>query len=186
MRRIAIDEITDIKVGINATNVLKRHNLPKELDSMCMSVISGSRTLDLKANDIQTRNKWVQYFYDRVLKDRLEADRPSLNAYTNTAGSNNPFTGGHDSEVLRKHKVSNRYSAFQKACNDDEHQLEEIWVYNIMTNIDAHWDYVKNQPKMMSLNQEAKKNSGGSKTSRTDRKKRFSILACLGCGRRTS
>ncbi len=112
MRRIAIDEITDIKVGTNATNVLKRHNLPKELDSMCMSVISGNRTLDLKANDIQTRNKWVQYFYDRVLKDRLEQDRPSLNAYTNTAGSNNPFTGGHDSEVLRKHKVSNRYSAF--------------------------------------------------------------------------
>ena len=70
----------DIKVGINATNVLRRYSLPKELDNVCMSVIAGNRTLDLKANDFQTRNKWVQYFYDRVLKVRLEADRPSLNS----------------------------------------------------------------------------------------------------------
>jgi len=76
-----------------------------------MSVISGTRTLDLKANDFQTRNKWVQYFYDRVLKEKLEADRPSLNAYNNTGGSvsTTPFSRGHDSEVMRKHSVSNRY-----------------------------------------------------------------------------
>ena len=36
-----------------------------------MSVVTASRTLDLKSNDFQTRNKWVQYFYDRVLKDKL-------------------------------------------------------------------------------------------------------------------
>ena len=51
--------------------MLQRHSLPKELDNLCMSVITPSRTLDLKANDFQTRNKWVQYFYDRVLKEKL-------------------------------------------------------------------------------------------------------------------
>lgn len=71
IRRVPLDDIIDIKVGISATNVLQRHSLPKELDNLCMSVITRSRTLDLKANDFQTRNKWVQYFYDRVLKEKL-------------------------------------------------------------------------------------------------------------------
>ena len=71
VRMIPLDEIIDIKVGIGATNVLLRHGLPKELDNVCMSVVTNSRTLDLKANDFQTRNKWVQYFYDRVLKEKL-------------------------------------------------------------------------------------------------------------------
>lgn len=79
VRRIPLEEIVDIKVGISATNVLKRHGLPKELDNVCLSIVTTSRTLDLKANDFQTRNKWVQYFYDRVLKDKFsEAERPSL------------------------------------------------------------------------------------------------------------
>ena len=96
MRRILLEEIVDIKVGISSTNVLKRHGLPKELDNVCMSVITASRTLDLKANDSMTRNKWVQYFYDRVLKDKFsEMERPSI--------SQPPFEGMHDSEALRKH-----------------------------------------------------------------------------------
>ena len=59
VRRIPLSEIVDIKVGISATNVLLRHGLPKELDNVCMSVVTSNRTLDLKANDFQTRNKWV-------------------------------------------------------------------------------------------------------------------------------
>ena len=59
VRRIPLDEIVDIKVGIGSTNVLLRHGLPKELDNVCMSVVTSNRTLDLKANDFQTRNKWV-------------------------------------------------------------------------------------------------------------------------------
>lgn len=49
-----------------------------------------------------------------------------------------------DSEILRKHSANNRYAAYKRVCNESEHQLEEIWVNKIMTNIDAHWDYVKN------------------------------------------
>ena len=51
IRRIALKDIQDVKVGYNATEVLKRHNLPKELDSLCLSIITEKRTLDLKAND---------------------------------------------------------------------------------------------------------------------------------------
>ena len=127
VRMIPLDDIIDIKVGINATNVLLRHGLPKELDNVCMSVVTNNRTLDLKANEFQTRNKWVQYFYDRVLKDKFaDMNLPSM----------------HNSEALRKHNQVNRYAEYQKACANDEHYLEEIWVYKIMTNIDAHWDYV--------------------------------------------
>ena len=53
----------------------------------------------------------------------------------------------HNSEALRKHNQINRYAEYKKACANDEHYLEEIWVYKIMTNIDAHWDYVQNRPK---------------------------------------
>ena len=45
---------------------------------------------------------------------------------------------------MRKLSVSQRYAAYKRACNDNEQQLEEIWVYKVMTNIDAHWDYVNN------------------------------------------
>ena len=51
VRRIPMNQITDIKVGIGATTVLRKHNLPKELDNVCLSVITPNRTLDLKAND---------------------------------------------------------------------------------------------------------------------------------------
>ena len=61
-----------------------------------------------------------------------------------------PIIRGADSEALRKHSINNRYAAYKRACNDDEHLLKEIWVNKIMTNIDAHWDYVNNQPKMMT------------------------------------
>ena len=50
-RRIALKDIIDVKVGYNATEVLKRHSLPKELDSLCLSIVTPTRTLDLKAND---------------------------------------------------------------------------------------------------------------------------------------
>ena len=75
VRKIAVKDITDIKVGYNATDVLKQNNLPKEYDDMCLSIVTHTRTLDLKANDFQTRNKWVQYFYDRVLKEQFEVDK---------------------------------------------------------------------------------------------------------------
>ena len=121
IKRIQLDDITDIKVGVNSTSVLKRHSLPQELDNVCMSVITGSRTLDLKANDSQTRNKWVQYFYDRVLKEKLEQmERPSVAASQLGKKASGGVARGPDSELLRKHNVSLRYSAYQQACNDDE------------------------------------------------------------------
>ena len=46
-----MDQIIDIKVGISATAVLRKQNLPKELDNVVLSVVTPGRTLDLKAND---------------------------------------------------------------------------------------------------------------------------------------
>ena len=60
----------------------------------------------------------------------------------------NPFYPSRDSEALRKLNVTNRYTAYQQAWGNDEQALEEIWVHKIMTNIEAHWDYVNNRPKV--------------------------------------
>jgi len=60
--------------------------------------------------------------------------------------------------------VTQRYTVYQRACQEDERQLEEIWVNKVMTNIDAHWDYVQNLPKVMTINSEQKKlHQSGSK-----------------------
>lgn len=67
MKRIALKDITDIRVGINATQILKRHDLLIELDNLYLSVITKSRSLDLKANDPATRNRWVQACHRKLL-----------------------------------------------------------------------------------------------------------------------
>ena len=83
MRRIALSDITDVKVGVNSTATLRGNNLGVSNDGLFFSLITGSRTLDLKANDVQTRNKWVQYFYDRVLVQARSKQRHGLYALVN-------------------------------------------------------------------------------------------------------
>ncbi len=58
-----------------------------------------------------------------------------------------PFEQAADSEAVRKHAAINKYREYEKAWGNDEQALEEIWVHRIMTNIEAHWDYVNNRPK---------------------------------------
>jgi hypothetical protein len=67
VRRIVLSDITDVKVGVNSTATLRGNSLGVINDGLFFSLITGNRTLDLKANEVKTRNKWVQYFYDRVL-----------------------------------------------------------------------------------------------------------------------
>lgn len=59
-------DIEDVRTGINGSTVLKRFELPKELDNMVFSVIAKGRSLDLKANDALTRNRWVKYLHTRL------------------------------------------------------------------------------------------------------------------------
>ena len=101
-----------MKVGFNATEVLKRHNLPKELDGLCLSIVTPLRTLDLKANDFQTRNKWVQFFYDRVLKEKFEEENILKERFTEKYSQ----IPQHDEEAFMRQsthgQVSTRYKKY--------------------------------------------------------------------------
>jgi hypothetical protein len=59
VRRIALSDITDVKVGVNSTATLKGNNLGVCNDGLFFSLITSSRSLDFKANEVKTRNKWV-------------------------------------------------------------------------------------------------------------------------------
>ena len=58
-----------------------------------------------------------------------------------------PFGTAADSEAVRKHVAMNRYKEYERVWGCDEQALEEIWVHSVMTNIEAHWDYIKHKPK---------------------------------------
>ena len=62
VKRIPLTEIIDVRTGITGSPVLKRYDLPKEVDNLVLSVITKRRSLDLKANDPATRNRWVKFF----------------------------------------------------------------------------------------------------------------------------
>ena len=106
-----------------------------------------------------------------------------------------------NSEALRKHNQVNRYAAYQQACANDEHYLEEIWVYKIMTNIDAHWDYVKNCPKQRSQQQQLSANRSMTQTNKSmlvskstagtsmvsnQQRRRSTFLSCFSCSGKAS
>jgi len=65
-RSILIDEIVDILLGCSNTEVMVRNNVPVEFDLMCFSIKTKERTLDLKANSIEIRAKWIQYIKYRL------------------------------------------------------------------------------------------------------------------------
>ena len=98
VRRIRLDSIIDIRTGRDKTEVLKQYDLPKEYDSLCLSIVTRNRTLDLKSNDPITRNKWSQFFFEKVLSKSNYFHGPIIVA-------------------------SNRYREYQEAWGQDELQL---------------------------------------------------------------
>lgn len=78
VKRILISDIEDVRTGIKGSPVLKRFELPKELDNLVLSVITRHRSLDLKANDTATRNRWVKYFHTITHARRLKLPNPKI------------------------------------------------------------------------------------------------------------
>jgi hypothetical protein len=69
LKFIRIEDIIDIKVGYNASAVLKRHKLPIEFDDLIFSIQTPTRTLDLQATSSEIRNRWVK-FLKLILNDQ--------------------------------------------------------------------------------------------------------------------
>lgn len=66
LRHINIKDITDLTLGCNATEVMRKHNIPPEFDQFCFSIITSNRTLDLKCNDMETKFKWIAFIYNHL------------------------------------------------------------------------------------------------------------------------
>jgi hypothetical protein len=113
------EDIIDIKVGYNASPVLKRHELPIEFDDLIFSIQTKTRTLDLQAKTSEVRNRWVKFLKlihsERELKTRM---RDIQNDIQNKE---------------RRERI--------------KYDLEKIWEEDIMTNFSAHWDYINHCPK---------------------------------------
>eukprot|EP00742_Colponemidia_sp_Colp-10_P003614 GILJ01003848.1.p1 GENE.GILJ01003848.1~~GILJ01003848.1.p1 ORF type:complete len:996 (-),score=129.78 GILJ01003848.1:642-3572(-) len=69
-RSIALSEITDVLHGCNNTAVFRKNAVPPEFDSLCFSLVSKHRTLDLQAKDRETATLWIAYF-EHVVQQNL-------------------------------------------------------------------------------------------------------------------
>lgn len=58
-KRISMEEITDVRMGINTTWNLQKHKMPLDFDDLVFSIITQKWTLDLKANTKESRDHWL-------------------------------------------------------------------------------------------------------------------------------
>jgi hypothetical protein len=49
---------------------MRMNKVPKQFDSMCFSIVTSDRTLDLKARDPDNRAKWVNYIGALLIQKR--------------------------------------------------------------------------------------------------------------------
>lgn len=54
---------------------MKYNKVPSQFDSMCFSIITTKRSLDLKAKDTETRSKWVNYIGALLIQKRENKKR---------------------------------------------------------------------------------------------------------------
>jgi hypothetical protein len=119
---IRIEDILDVKVGYNASAVLKRHKLPIEFDDLIFSIQTPMRTLDLQANSSEIRNRWVK-FLKLILSD-LE-------------------------KKVQEEEMSKQAQNLERSQRI-KWDLEELWEQEIISNFSAHWDYKNHRPKKTS------------------------------------
>jgi cytohesin/brefeldin A-inhibited guanine nucleotide-exchange protein len=73
-------EITDLALGCKTTPTMQKYDIPIEFDQFCFSIITNQRTLDLRANEIEIKAKWVNYLRAFILQRReAECKKASRN-----------------------------------------------------------------------------------------------------------
>ena len=68
--RMLVTEISDIIVGLGTSAI--RRTAPPEKNSLCFSIVDGSRSLDLECNSQEQRDAWVQALRTYVQFAKLE------------------------------------------------------------------------------------------------------------------
>jgi hypothetical protein len=75
-RFIEIDDITDLMLGVGST-VMRKNKVNPDFDSLCFTISTPQRTLDLKARTTKSRGKWINYLR-AILIQRREKRREQL------------------------------------------------------------------------------------------------------------
>lgn len=68
-RFIRIEDITDLSLGIGSL-VMRKNKVPEEFDSLCFTITTTQRTLDLKARTTKQRGKWITYLRAILIQRR--------------------------------------------------------------------------------------------------------------------
>ncbi|KRX09995.1 Sec7 domain [Pseudocohnilembus persalinus] len=71
-RSIKINDIIDLAMGSQTTEVFRKNQVPPEFDELCFSIITKFRTLDLQTGDKQIKYKWIQLMYYKLKQKRKE------------------------------------------------------------------------------------------------------------------
>ena len=58
-RYISCSEIESVVIGADHTKVMQRHKIPVEYDNHCVSIMTPTRTLDLRYDDPKVIQVWV-------------------------------------------------------------------------------------------------------------------------------
>jgi hypothetical protein len=113
-------EIHDIKIGCNKSAVLRKNKVPEHFDHLVFSIHSTQRTLDLKAESEEIRNKWVFYLNSVIFSSEKKCY----------------------SLPLRYLHYLNKWQNATRVLN-----LQEIWEQTIQKGMDEFWDKKLNLPK---------------------------------------
>lgn len=78
-RFIWLKDIVDLMLGCSS-HVMKLNNVSKQFDSMCFTIVTKARTLDLNARNTMIRAKWVNYLGALLIQKRenLRKQREAL------------------------------------------------------------------------------------------------------------
>lgn len=68
-RFILISDVIDLTLGLGSA-VMKRNKVPENFDSLCFTIETMHRTLDLKAKTNKERAKWVNYIKAILIRRR--------------------------------------------------------------------------------------------------------------------
>jgi len=68
-RYILIKDITDLTLGIGSA-VMQKNKVPADFDSLCFTITTTQRTLDLKAKTTKERGKWINYLRAILIQRR--------------------------------------------------------------------------------------------------------------------
>jgi hypothetical protein len=55
---ILMEELTDVQIGSDHTEVLRRHSIHAYRDPFCLSIMARSRTLDLQFDETKVAKEW--------------------------------------------------------------------------------------------------------------------------------